>query len=104
MDFANLFGKLQEAKQKIEESKQKLDYITVEAQVENGAITIVANANKVIKDIKISEQLLMDADKETIEELLLTAINKALDLAAKKGEAEMKEVTKDMLPDFPGLT
>jgi len=51
MDFANLFGKLQEAKQKIEESKQKLDHITVEAQVENGAITIVANANKVIKDI-----------------------------------------------------
>ena len=104
MDFANLFGKLQDARQKIEESKKKLDHITVEAQVENGAIIVIANANKAIKDIKISEQLLMDADKESIEELLLTAINKALEEAAKKGEAEMKEITKDMLPDFPGLT
>jgi hypothetical protein len=103
MDFTNLLGKLQEARQKIEESKKKLDNITVEAEVENGAIKVIANANKAIKDIKISEQLLMDADRETIEELLLTAVNKALEEAAKKGEAEMKEVTKDMLPDFPGL-
>lgn len=104
MDISNLFGKLQEARQKIEESKKKLDNITVEVEVENGAIKVVANANKAIRDIKISEQLLIDADRETIEELLLTAINKALEEAAKKGEAEMKEVTKDMLPDFPGLT
>lgn len=104
MDFANLFGRLQEARQKIEESKKKLDHVTVEAEIDNGAIRVVANANKAIKEIKISEQLLMDADRDTIEELLLVVINKALEEAAKKGEAEMKEITKDMLPDFPGLT
>lgn len=101
--LGNLFEKLKEARQKIEESKKKLNDIVVAASVENGAIKVVANANKSIKNIEISETFLKETDKESFEELLLTAVNKALNEAAKKGEAEMKEITKDILPNFPGL-
>ena len=101
--IGNLFEKLKEARQKIEESKKKLNDIVVAVSVENGAIKVVANANKSIKNIEISKAFLKEADKESFEELLLTAVNKALDEAAKKGEAEMKEITKDILPNFPGL-
>ena len=101
--LGNLFEKLTEARQKIEESKKKLNDIIVVASVENGAIKVVANANKSIKNIEISRAFLKEADKEALEELLLTAVNKALDEAAKKGEVEMKEITKDILPNFPGL-
>jgi len=101
--LGNLFEKLKEARQKIEESKKKLNDIIVVASVENGVIKVVANANKFIKNIEISETFLKEADKESLEELLLTAVNKALTEAAKKGEVEMKEITKDILPNFPGL-
>ncbi|MCD4790538.1 MAG: YbaB/EbfC family nucleoid-associated protein [Bacteroidales bacterium] len=101
--LGNLFEKLKEARQKIEESKKKLNDIIVVSSVEDGAIKVVANANKSIKNIEISETFLKETDKESFEELLLTAVNKALDEAAKKGEAEMKEITKDILPNFPGL-
>ncbi|MBC8489687.1 MAG: YbaB/EbfC family nucleoid-associated protein [Bacteroidetes bacterium] len=101
--IGNLFEKLKEARRKIEESKKKLNDIIVVVSVENGAIKVVANANKSVKSIEISETFLKEADKESFEELLLTAVNKALDEAAKKGEAEMKEITKDILPNFPGL-
>lgn len=101
--IGDLFSKLTEARQKIEESKIKLNDIIVEASNSDGSIRIKANANKVITSIEISDDLLKSVSKETIQEQLLTALNKALEEAARKGEAEMKEITKDMLPNFPGL-
>ena len=101
--IGDLFSKLQEARQKIEEAKRKLNDLIVEVEDKNGAIKIKANANKVITTIEISEEFLKSISKEDLEKLLLTTINKALDEAAQKGELEMKEITKGMLPNFPGL-
>jgi len=101
--IGDLFSKLQEARQKIEETKKKLNEIIAEATVENGAIRVKANANKAICNIEISEDLLKAGNKESLEELLAFACNKALEEAAQKGEVEMKKITKDMLPGFPGL-
>ena len=101
--ISDLFSKLQDARRKIEESKKKLNDIIVEATIEDGAIAVKANANKFVTDINISKDFFKMADKEAIEDLLLTAINKALEEAAQKGEVEMKEITKDILPNFPGL-
>lgn len=101
--IGDLFSKLQEARQKIEESKIKLNDIIVESSNSDGSIQIKANANRVITSIEISEDFLKSGSNETIQEELLVALNKALDEAARKGEAEMKEITKDMLPNFPGL-
>lgn len=101
--IGDLFSKLQEARQKIEESKSKLNDIIVESSNSDGSIYIKANANKVITSIEISDDLLKSGSKEEIQNQLLTAINNALDEAARKGEAEMKAITKDMLPNFPGL-
>lgn len=99
----DLFSKLQEARQQIEESKKKLNEIIVSTNVGDGAIKVTANANKTIISIDISEDFYKKADKEAIEDMLLTAMNKALEEAAQLGEAEMKEITKGMLPNFPGL-
>ena len=101
--IGDLFSKLQEARQKIEESKIKLNDIIVESSNSDSSIQIKANANRVITSIEISEDFLKSGSKETIQVELLVALNKALDEAARKGEAEMKEITKDMLPNFPGL-
>lgn len=87
----------------IEESKKKLNDIIVEASVENGAIKVKANANKAIISIEIAEHLIQAGNKSQLEEMLAVATNRALEEAAMKGEIEMKKITKDMLPNFPGL-
>jgi nucleoid-associated protein EbfC len=101
--IGDLFSKLQEARQMIEESKKKLNDIIVEASVENGAIKVKANANKAIISIEIAEHLIQAANKSQLEEMIAMATNRALEEAAMKGEIEMKKITKDMLPNFPGL-
>jgi hypothetical protein len=101
--IGDLFLKLHEARQMIEESKKKLNDIIVEASVENGAIVAKANANKSLISIEIAEHLIQAANKDQLEEMIVVAANRALDEAAAKGEIEMKKITKEMLPNFPGL-
>ena len=101
--IGDLFSKLQEARQKIEEARKTLNSIVIEAESEDKKIKVKANANKVITSIEIAEDLLSASNKDHIEERLLDTINDALEEAAQKGEVEMKKITQGILPNFPGL-
>ena len=91
------------AQQKAEEIKKRLNTISVYGEVENGSIKITSTANKVITGVHIGEEFLNSADKEEFEELLLTAINKALANAEEVSATEMQSATKDMLGGLGGM-
>jgi len=95
-----MFDKIMEAQAKAGEVKQRLDAITVTGTAEGGKITINANGNKVIQSIQIDEDFFKQADKEEMEELLLVAINKALEQAENVSQSEMAAMTQQM---FGGL-
>lgn len=101
--IGDLFSKLQEAREKIEESKEKLNTLIVEAKSADNSIVVKASGNKTITNIEISETFLKQCSKEEIEDLLIITINKALEEASRKGALEMKMITKDLLPGFPGV-
>lgn len=98
-----MFDKLMAAQQKAEEIKKRLDTISVYGEVEGGAIKVTATANKAITAIDIDEDFYRQADKEEIEELLLTAVNKALAQAEQVSATEMQSATKDMLGGLGGM-
>lgn len=88
------------AQGKAAEIKKRLDTISVFGEVEGGAIRVTATGNKAITAVEIEEEFYKKADKEELEELLLTAINKALTQADLVSASEMQAATKDM---FGGL-
>ena len=92
-----------EAQQKAGEVKKRLDDITVTGSVEGGQILVTANGNKVIQSINVNPVFLEDADKEELEELLVIAINKALEQAENVSQTEMAAMTKNMFGDMGGL-
>ncbi|MES2829015.1 MAG: YbaB/EbfC family nucleoid-associated protein [Bacteroidota bacterium] len=98
-----MFDKLMAAQQKADEIKAKLDTIPVYGEVEGGAIRVTATANKAITAIDIDEEFYKSADREEIEELLLTAVNKALTQAEQVSASEMSAMTKDMLGGLGGM-
>lgn len=98
-----MFDKLMAAQQKADEIKKRLDTISVFGEVEGGKIRVTATANKVISAIDIDDELHQNAEKEEMEELLLTAINKALTQAEQVSAAEMQTMTKDMLGGLGGM-
>lgn len=98
-----MFDKLLQAQQKAEEIKKRLDNISVSAEVEGGKIKVVSTANKRITSISIDPDFLASADAEELEELLATAVNKALDQADNVNQTEMQAVTRDMMGGLGGL-
>lgn len=98
-----MFDKLFEAQQKAEESKKRLDAITVTGTAEGGKITVTATANKAIRSVSIDEEFYKEADREEIEELLVVALNKAMEQAENISQSEMAAMTKDMLGGMGGL-
>ncbi|WP_342646351.1 YbaB/EbfC family nucleoid-associated protein [Mucilaginibacter sp. CSA2-8R] len=98
-----MFDKILEAQQKAGEMKKRLDGITVTGAVEGGKITVTANANKVVQSIVISDEFLREADKDELEELLVTAVNKAMEQADNINQSEMAAMTKNMFGDLGGM-
>lgn len=96
-----MFGKLGEAKQKAEEMKLKLDAISVEGTAQG--VKVIANANKKITHISITEDLLKPENKEEVEELLLTAIERAMEQAESISAAEMRAMMGGMIPGLGNL-
>ncbi|MBS7565420.1 YbaB/EbfC family nucleoid-associated protein [Mucilaginibacter sp. Bleaf8] len=98
-----MFDKLFEAQQKAGEMKKRLDAITVTGTAEGGKITVTANGNKVLQTVAIDEEFYKEADKEELEELLVVAVNKAMQQADNINQTEMAAMTKDMFGDLGGL-
>lgn len=98
-DLMGMMGKVKETQAKMEETKKRLDTVYIDEQVEGVKITVTAN--RAVKNIEIDESV-MD-DREDLEDLLVVALNKALDKAAKINEMELAAVAKEGMPDIPGL-
>ncbi len=98
-----MFDKILEAQQKAGEMKQRLDAISVSGSAEGGRITVVANGNKVVQSINVDEDFLREADKEELEELLIVAINKAMEQADNVSQSEMAAMTQQMFGGMGGL-
>ena len=94
-----MMGKLKEAQENAEEVKKRLDTVYVTGESPDGQVKVVLSANKEIKDIQVSDELL--ADKEELTDMLVSAINRGLEKAGQVAEQETKSAMKDMLP--PGL-
>ncbi len=93
--FDNLFGNLQKQQ---EELQQKLATILVESEAGDGAVTVTAGADLHIENIKIDTSKLDPGDAEQVEDLLLVAVNRALDEAKQKAAAETSKLLNGMLP------
>jgi len=95
--FGDLFGKLQEAQQKMEEGKERLAHVTVDGEAGDGAVKVAVTGNREVKNITIADHLLAPDSKEELEDLLITALNRALKNAENLWESEMKGLAGGML-------
>ncbi|OQP64157.1 hypothetical protein A3860_22390 [Niastella vici] len=95
--LGDLFSKLQEAQQKMQEGKQKLANITIDGEAGDGAVKVSVTGNREVKTISVNDSLLSPERKEELEDLLITALNRALQNAEKQYEEEMKGVAGGML-------
>lgn len=100
-DMMGLMGKLQEAKAKAEETKERLKTVMVQESSSDHLLKVLATANGRIKEIELSDELLQD--KEQLEDYLILTLNKALEKAQNIHDTEMAAVAKEGMPNIPGM-
>lgn len=98
-----MFGKILEAKQKIEEVKQSLDAIEIEEVEMDGAVVIHLTAAKRILSIELGDDFYEKFSREESADMLTEAINNALLKAEDRGKQEIERVMKETIGDVPGL-
>lgn len=100
-DMMGMMGKLKETQKKVEETKKRMDTVLIDEKSSDGSVSITITANREIKKIDISEELL--SDKEQLEDYLILTLNKAINRATSVNETELAAVAKEGMPNIPGM-
>ncbi|MGO4921078.1 YbaB/EbfC family nucleoid-associated protein [Maribacter spongiicola] len=100
-DMMGMMGKLKETQKKVEETKKRLDTVTLEEKSNDNLISVTITANRELKKIVIDDSLLQD--KEQLEDYLILTLNKAIKKATNVNETELAAVAKDGMPNIPGM-
>ena len=95
--LGNMMEQLQQMKQKMEETKNRLETISVDGTAANGKIIVTMNGNRKVKNVSIADDLQI-SDREEMEDFLVIAFNHALEQAEKINEAEMQGAAMGFLP------
>ena len=76
---AGMMQQLQKMQQQMAEAQEKLAVATVTATVGGGAIKVVMTGDQKCQSVEISPDFIKDADAEMLQDLVLSAVNMALD-------------------------
>ncbi len=80
----------------------ELANITVEGSAGGGMVKVVANCQNQILEVNIEPEVVDPEDKEMLEDLIVAAVNQALENAQKRAQEEMAKVTGGLMGNMPG--
>ncbi len=102
--MGKLMKQAQEMQTKMAKVQEELGQLEVEGQSGGGMVTAVVNGQKELLSVSIEEEIL-EEDKEMVEDLIVAAVNQALQNATKTAEEKMNSVTGGMMGNMriPGM-
>jgi nucleoid-associated protein EbfC len=98
-DMAKLMKQAQQMQKDIEGIQQELAQTEISGSAGGGAVTVVCDGRGDLKSIKITPEAM--EDKDTLEDLILTAVRETLAKATELSQQKMGSVTQGL--NLPGL-
>lgn len=102
-DLNNMMGKVQEAQQKMKQAQENLAKVTTTSESGAGMVKVTINGHRKVLNVEIDSSLLNESDKQMVQDLVVAAMNKAIDEIEVKIREEMKKSTDGVLPNIPGF-
>ena len=102
--MSTMLNQAREIQKKIEEVQSDLENIMINAESGGGLVTVMINGKQEILELNISKEA-MEEDKELLEDLIISAINKALSNSQEEMQTRMNSVTGGMMGGLkiPGM-
>ena len=103
-NMSKLLKQAQEMQTQIEEVQSQLSDMIIDAESGGGMVSVKVNGKKEVLEINIEESAL-DEDKELLEDLIISALNKGLSKAQTESQNKMNSITGGMMSGMkiPGL-
>jgi DNA-binding YbaB/EbfC family protein len=100
----NLQGMMKEIQERIAKAQSNLENLSVTSDAGGGMVRVTANGRQQITKIQIEKEVVNPEDIGMLEDLVVAAVNKALEESSKTAQEEMAKATSGLLPNIPGLT
>jgi DNA-binding YbaB/EbfC family protein len=102
-DMMGMLGKVKELQAKMKEAQDNLVHVQASAEAGAGMVKATVNGKKQLVKLEIDPDIIKPDDKEMMQDLIVAAVNKALDEVDIKAKEELKKSTQGVLPNIPGL-
>ncbi len=103
LDMMKMMGKVKEMQAKLREAQDNLQRIVVTGESGAGLVKATVNGKKKLLSVEIDPSLLNANDKVLIQDLVVAAVNKAMEEAEVLAREELRKSTEGMLPNVPGF-
>ena len=103
-NMSKLLKQAQEMQQQIEDVQRQLSDMIVEAESGGGMVTVKVNGKQEVLEVNIDPEAMAE-DSEMLEDLIISALNKALSQAQSDSQEKMNSVTGGMMSGLkiPGM-
>jgi DNA-binding YbaB/EbfC family protein len=103
-NMGQLMKQAQQMQAKMAKIQEELGEKTVEASAGGGMVSVVVNGRQELLSVKIEPEVIDPDDREMLQDLVIAAVNDAMNKAKDMMNEEMGKLTKGLnLPGIPGL-
>jgi DNA-binding YbaB/EbfC family protein len=102
--MGNILKQAQKMQEQVQQVQEELAKVKVEGSAGGGMVKAVVSGKQELLEITLDPEVVNPDDVEMLEDLVVAAVNQAMEKAQNKASEEMNKVTGGFLPDFlPGL-
>ncbi len=102
-DMMKMMGKVKEVQEKMKKAQEELGSVTADAESGGGLVKVVVNGRKEVVSLNIDPSLINKDDAEMMQDLVIAAVNLAIQSVEVKAKEHLKKATEGMMPNIPGL-
>lgn len=103
LDMMKMMGKVKEMQAKLREAQENLQHIVVTGESGAGMVKATVNGKKKLLSVEIDPTLLNANDRVLVQDLVVAAVNKAMDEADVRAREELRKSTEGLMPNIPGF-
>ena len=102
-NMANLMKQAQKMQRQMEEQAKEMETKVFTATAGGGAVEVTVSGTKKVLSLKLDEEAVDPDDVEMLEDLIVAALNEALEKVDAESSSAMSKLTGGMGGGMPGL-
>ncbi len=96
MDMQAIMRQAREMQNRMQQMQEQLGLMEVTGEAGGGMVKVVMNCRRDLKKVEIAPELMVSEERETLEDLIVAAIN----MAGQNAEGKLAEETQKMMKEF----